>query len=123
MDIILSNASDLPIYQQIVDQLVDQIINGKIKPGDALPSMRILAKELKVSVITTKRVYEELEKGGYIESVVGKGTFVSGINQELLKERKIEILEEDLIQIIDRAKRIDLSKEEIVHRIDLLWDE
>jgi len=123
MDIILSNASDLPIYQQIVDQIIDQIINGKIEPGDALPSMRILAKELKVSVITTKRVYEELEKSGYIESVVGKGTFVSGINQELLKERKIEILEEDLMQIIDRAKRIDLSKEEIIHRLDLLWEE
>ena len=77
LSIIIANSAEKPIYQQIVDQITEQIIQGELTAGEMLPSIRALAKELKVSVITTKRAYEELERAGYIETVVGKGTFVS----------------------------------------------
>ncbi|NCB41411.1 MAG: GntR family transcriptional regulator [Clostridia bacterium] len=123
MDIVLSNTSDKPIYRQIADQMIDQVMNEKITAGELLPSIRILAKELKVSVITTKRVYEELEKEGYIETVVGKGTYVSGINKDLMKERKVEILEQKMTDLIDNAKRIQLTRDEVSKILDLLWEE
>ena len=86
MDIIITNQSDRPIYEQIMDQIKAQIMNGELKEGDALPSMRLLAKELRISIITTKRAYEELEREGYIESYTGKGSFVTGVNHEMVKE-------------------------------------
>ena len=86
MDILISNDSPVKLYEQIENQIKNQILNGSLKSGEMLPSIRMLAKELKVSIITTKRAYEELEKEGFIETVVGKGTFVSGANSERLKE-------------------------------------
>jgi GntR family transcriptional regulator len=86
MDIIITNQSDRPIYEQIMDQIKAQIMNGELKEGDALPSMRLLAKELRISIITTKRAYEELEREGYIESYTGKGSFVKGVNHEMVKD-------------------------------------
>ena len=86
MDIILSNASGKPIYEQITDQIKEQIMAGALSAGDALPSMRLLAKELRISVITTKRAYEELERDGFLENVPGKGCFVAPQNRELLRE-------------------------------------
>ena len=83
MDIILNNSSGVPIYEQIEEQIKSQIMTSELAVGDALPSMRILAKELKISVITTKRAYEDLERDGYIESVVGKGSFVKGMSNDL----------------------------------------
>lgn len=123
MDIIISNSLDKPIYMQIKEQVIDQIINEELNPGEMLPSIRVLAKELRISVITTKRAYEELEKDGYIETVVGKGTFVSGINKALIRERQMGLLENDLSAIIDNAKRMKLSKQELFDLINLLWEE
>jgi GntR family transcriptional regulator len=123
LDIIISNSLDKPIYMQIKEQVIDQIINEELNPGEMLPSIRVLAKELRISVITTKRAYEELEKDGYIETVVGKGTFVSGINKALIRERQMGLLENDLSAIIDNAKRMKLSKQELFDLINLLWEE
>jgi GntR family transcriptional regulator len=121
LDIIIANSSDKPIYMQIKEQVIDQIINEELKPGEMLPSIRVLAKELRISVITTKRAYEELERDGYIETVVGKGTFVSGINKALIRERQMGLLENDLSALIDNAKRMQLSKQELFDLISLLW--
>lgn len=85
MDIILSNSSGKPIYQQIADQVKEQVCSGALTAGEALPSMRLLAKELRISVITTKRAYEELERDGFLENVPGKGCFVAPQNRELLR--------------------------------------
>ena len=123
LDIILSNSSDKPIYMQIVEQITDQIVNGRIKAGDLMPSIRTLAKELKISVITTKRAYEELEREGYTETVIGKGTFVSGINKEFLRERQMEMMEVELSNIIESAKRTQLTRDEFLNIINLLWEE
>ena len=89
MDIILTNAGGQPIYDQIVSQVKAQILSGKLKEGDALPSLRALAKDLRISVITTKRAYEELEREGFIVSLTGKGSFVAGANTELIREEPL----------------------------------
>ena len=89
MDIIISNSSEVPIYEQIKTQIKEMIIDGRLKAGDALPGMRTLAKDLKVSVITTKRAYNELEKEAYIVTTPGKGSFVANMNRELLKEEQL----------------------------------
>ena len=86
MDIILNNSSGIPIYEQIEEQIKSQIMTGELKEGEALPSMRVLAKDLKISIITTKRAYEDLEKDGFIVSITGKGSFVNGIKSDLVKE-------------------------------------
>ena len=123
MDIIIANSLDKRIDMQIKEQVIDQIINEKLKPGEMLPSIRTLAKELRISVITTKRAYDELERDGYIETVVGKGTFVSGINKDIIRERQMGLLENDLSALIDNAKRMKLSKQELFDLINLLWEE
>jgi GntR family transcriptional regulator len=107
---------------QITEQIIDQIVNGELQAGDTLPSIRTLARELKISIITTKRAYEELERDGYIETVVGKGTFISGINKDLIKERQMGIIERDLSSVIENVKRLKYSKEELHNLVDLLWD-
>lgn len=122
MDIIISNSSDKPIYMQIAEQIIDQVVNEELRVGDMLPSIRTLARELKISVITTKRAYEELEKEGYIETVVGKGTFVSGINKVLIRERQIGLIENDITAVIENYKRLKMTKEELHRLIDLLWE-
>ncbi|MCB2341098.1 GntR family transcriptional regulator [Clostridium estertheticum] len=114
MTIIISNLSNDPIYLQIIDQIKGLIFSGEIKEGDALPSMRNLAKDLQVSVITTKRAYEELEKEGFIVSLTGKGSFVSGQNKELLRTKKMKILEEKLKEVLKESKILNLSMEEII---------
>ena len=93
MDIILNNSSGVPIYEQIEEQIKSQIMTGVLKEGDALPSMRVLAKDLKISIITTKRAYEDLERDGFIESITGKGSFVKGINSDLVKENMMAAIE------------------------------
>jgi GntR family transcriptional regulator len=109
LDIIISNSSSIALYEQIENQIKTQILNGSLKAGDPLPSIRNLAKELKVSIITSKRAYEELEKEGFIQTVVGKGTFVSGANSERLKEAAISEMENKLEEIIISAKALGLS--------------
>jgi GntR family transcriptional regulator len=112
--IIISNLSNDPIYLQIIDQIKGLIFSGEIKKGDALPSMRNLAKDLQISVITTKRAYEELEKEGFIVSLTGKGSFVSGQNKELLRRKKMKVLEEHLKEVLKESKTLSLSMEEII---------
>ncbi|MBU3098946.1 MULTISPECIES: GntR family transcriptional regulator [Clostridium] len=123
MTIIISNLSNDPIYLQIIDQIKGLIFSGEIKEGDALPSMRNLAKDLQVSVITTKRAYEELEKEGFIVSLTGKGSFVSGQNKDILRTKKMKILEEKLKEILKESKILNLSMEEIIDIMKLLKED
>ncbi|MBX4268619.1 GntR family transcriptional regulator [Clostridium estertheticum] len=123
MTIIISNLSNDPIYLQIIDQIKGLIFSGEIKEGDALPSMRNLAKDLQVSVITTKRAYEELEKEGFIVSLTGKGSFVSEQNKDLLRTKKMKILEEKLKEILKESKILNLSMEEIIDIMKLLKED
>lgn len=123
MDIILSNSSDEPIYKQISDQIKSHIMNGNLKSGDALPSMRVLASKLRISVITTKRAYEELEREGFIESFSGKGCFVKNQNVEFLREenyRQTEILIE---KACERAKMCGLTIDDMKQMIELIYGE
>ena len=122
MDIIINNASNQPLYEQIVTQIKQLIISNILKEGEALPSMRLLAKELKISVITTKRAYEELEREGFIETVTGKGSFVSAKNPELLKEESYRIIEQYLNKVVEKAKLCGLSKQEILELLDSLYE-
>ena len=113
MDIIISNASGEPIYTQIVTQIKTMILEGKLKEGDALPSMRNLAMQLRISVITTKRAYEELEREGYIYTVPAKGCFVAGLNPALLREEHLRQLEETLMEAAQLAKRCALTEDDV----------
>ncbi|NFD76237.1 GntR family transcriptional regulator [Clostridium botulinum] len=121
MKILISNASEQPIYEQILCQIKTAIIQGELKEGEILPSIRNLAKEVGVSVITTKRAYEELEKEGFVETVKGKGTFVAAQNKELLREKKIKIIEEKLNEVIEDSKLLDISYEEILEILKILY--
>ena len=122
MKIIISNSDPRPIYEQITAQVKNLIISGELKPGDALPSMRFLAKELRISVITTKRAYEELERSGFIETVAGKGSFVSGMNADFLREEHLRIAEEHLQQAVDAAKSAGISKDELIDTLEMLYE-
>ena len=123
MDIIISNSSGKPIYEQIVDQVKEQIMAGALAAGDALPSMRLLAKELRISVITTKRAYEDLERDGFLENVPGKGCFVAPQNRELLREAQLRRVEEKLTQAIEEARRGAVSLEELKEMLTELYQE
>lgn len=120
LNIQISNASSEPIYLQIKNQIKAAIISGKIGAGEKLPSIRFLAKELRVSVITTKRAYDELELEGFINSVQGKGSFVSNKNKELLREEQYKRLEDLLTKAIDQAKMAGLSIDQLKEIIDML---
>ena len=121
MDIILSNSSGKPIYEQITDQVKEQIMTGTLTAGDARPSMRLLAKELRISVITTKRAYEELEREGFLENVPGKGCFVAPQNRELLREAQLRKVEEKLSQAVDEARKGGFPLEELQEMLNLLY--
>ncbi len=123
MKIIISNASPDPIYIQIAEQIKNQIISGELKEGDPLPSIRKLAQELQISVITTKRAYEELEKEGFIDTVGGKGTFVAMQNKELLREKKMKIVEDRLSEAVSEAKLLDIHLDELKQMLILLYSE
>ena len=120
MDIILSNSSGKPIYEQIADQVKEQIMAGVLEAGDALPSMRLLAKELRISVITTKRAYEELERDGFLENVPGKGCFVAPQNRELLRENQLRKVEGHLSQAVEEARKGAIPMEELHEMLDIL---
>ena len=121
MDMILSNSSGKPIYEQITDQIKEQIMTGALAAGDALPSMRLLAKELRISVITTKRAYEELERDGFLENVPGKGCFVAPQNPELLREAQLRRVEDILTQAVDEARKGGIPLEELQELLNLLY--
>ena len=122
MDIIISNASGQPIYEQIAAQIKDQILSGALTAGDALPSMRVLAKELRISVITTKRAYEELERDGFIETVTGKGSFVAQKNTDFLREESLRRLEAALQDAVDIARRSGIAPQEVKDTLALLLE-
>lgn len=123
MDIIISNSSGKPIYEQITSQIKNMILNETLKPGDSLPSMRLLAKELHISLITTKRAYEDLEKEGFITSVVGKGSFVKATDVELVREERLRVIEGYLEQAVEVAKQSGIEKEELFQILQLLYEE
>lgn len=123
MDIIITNNSEKPIYDQIKEQIKEMILKGVLKEGDALPSMRLLAKELRISIITTKRAYEELEREGYIESYTGKGSFVKGINHEVVREGVLYEIEDLFEAAVGKARLAKLSYEELEQRLKLIYEE
>lgn len=123
MDIIISNSSGVPIYEQIEEQIKSQIMTGELAAGDALPSMRMLAKDLKISVITTKRAFEELERDGFIESVVGKGSFVKGINSEIMRESMLRDIEDSLEKAADKAILGKISLDEMKEMLTVIFEE
>ena len=121
MDIILSNSSDEPIYQQIISQIKSAIMSGELCAGDALPSMRALAQQLRISVITTKRAYEELEREGFIENFAGKGCFVKRQNTDFLREESVRQTEELLEKACERARLCGLSLEELKEMLEIVY--
>jgi len=121
MKIILQPQGTLAIYEQIVNQLKNAIVTGELKTGEALPSIRALAGELQVSVITTKRAYEELEKEGLIRSVAGKGFYVCEYNTDYLREKQLMMIEERLAELITEAKSAGLSSQEFVEMVEALY--
>ena len=123
MKIVISNTSENPLYQQIKDQIKDAILREDLVEGDALPSIRSFANDLKVSVLTIRRVYDELEKEGFITSQVGIGTFVSTSNIELLRESKRRLVEKKMLDMIQTAKSLNISKEELNAMMDILYEE
>lgn len=120
MDIIISNASNQPIYEQIYSQIKNNIISGKLSEGDLLPSIRVLAKDLRISVITTKRAYDELEKDGYIYTVPAKGCFVAKRNIELIREEHLKKIEDYLQEISKLSSACNISNDELIEMFRIL---
>lgn len=123
MQIIISNSSDTPIYQQIVDNIKEAILNGDLIGGEALPSIRTLAKDLKISNITTKRAYEELEKDGFIEAIATKGYFVKNKSEDFKKEEILKKVETSLNETIKIASTYGITKEEVLNMLNILYEE
>ena len=123
MNIIISNSSGKPIYEQITAQIKGMIMNGTLKPGDSLPSMRLLAKELRISVITTKRAYEELERDGFITTIVGKGSFVQEADREFVKDEQLRTVESHLQAAVDTAKQYGMEEAELIEILKMLYEE
>lgn len=123
MHIVISNQSGKPIYEQIAEQVKALIISGELGEGDALPSMRLLAKELRISVITTKHAYEDLEREGFLVTMPGKGSFVAPQNPELHREEMRKQVEDHLQQAIDAARRGGITRDEVLAAIQLLWED
>lgn len=121
--IIISNNSDSPLYQQIMDQIKEAILKGELVEGDALPSIRAFANDLKVSVLTIRRVYDELEQEGFVTSQVGIGTFVTTGNLELLRDSKRRLVEQQMQDMIQTAKSLNISKVELSAMMDILYEE
>ncbi len=114
MEVLIRNSSSQPIYEQIYTQIRDMILNGTLAEGEMLPSIRGLAKDLRISVITTKRAYDELEKGGFVHTVGGKGCFVAGTNRELIREENLKKIEEHMQCIRSLAKCCGITKQELM---------
>ena len=123
MLILIDNKSGAPIYDQIFTQIKGHILSGELKTDEALPSIRGLAKDLRISVITTKRAYEELERAGFIYTVPGKGSFGAAKNNELLREEHLKKIEEHMTAIADLARGAGLGRGEVLEMWDLIWEE
>lgn len=123
LKIIISNQSELPIYAQIKEQIKEQILNGQIQEGTVLPSIRSLAKDVGVSVITTTRAYNDLEQEGFIATMQGKGSVVLSKDNNMLKEQFLMRIEQGIETAVESARQIGMTKNEIIHIIDSVWDE
>lgn len=123
LNIQISNNTDVPIYEQLKNEIIRSIMTGEVKPGDSLMSMRALAKELKISIITTKRAYQDLEQEGYVYSLVGKGTFVSEQNANIQKERVLLEIEKSIEELLKTAHQIDLSTDELIDMIHVIEED
>lgn len=123
MNIVISNSSGKPIYEQIAEQIKAMILNGELEPGAGVPSIRLLAKELRISVITTKRAYEELERDGFLVTMPGKGSFVAEKNLDFVREERLRQLEEYLQKAVACGKSIGLSQEEFWEILHVLLEE
>lgn len=121
MNIFISNTSNKSLYEQIYDQIKNMILDGTLKEGQALPTIRGLAKDLRISVITTSRAYTDLERDGYIYSVVGKGSFVAERNKEFLREQNLAEMEDNINKASEIAKRCGLSEEEFLNCAKLIY--
>ena len=123
LKIIISNQSELPIYAQIKEQIKEQILNGQISEGTVLPSIRSLAKDIGVSVITTTRAYNDLEQEGFIATMQGKGSVVLSKDNNMLKEQFLMRIEQGIETAVESARQIGMTKNEIIHIIESVWDE
>lgn len=121
MNIIISNSGDKPIYEQITDQIKNMVMSGQLKEGMPLPSMRTLAKELRISVITTKRAYEELERDGFIVTMVGKGSFIRVADTRLVREEKLKQIESLLTEAVRIAGASGITREEVAEMLHLVY--
>ena len=123
MEIVISNSSDKPIYEQIASQIREQVLTGTLVAGDKLPSIRSLATQLRISAITTKRAYQDLEAQGYINTVPGKGCFVAGDNLELLREERLRKVEDSLARAVSEARSAGITTDELREMLDLLLED
>ena len=123
MKVIINNSSMIPIYTQIIQQVKAQIASGSLKENDALPSVRTLSAELKISALTVKKAYDELESEGFVVTVHGKGTYVSGSNSEYIRENQIKEVEDDLRKVFEKAEYYNISREDIKEIIDMIIEE
>lgn len=123
MHIILNNSSMVPIYEQLVNQIKNLILKGEIKENDALPSVRVLSGELKISALTVKKAYDFLEEEGFVVTVHGKGTFVAATDKELAKEARRKSVEDDFAEAIDKAKTIGMTNDEIREIVEIMLEE
>ncbi len=123
MNIIISNSSGTPIYEQIREQIKNKIVSNELKTGELLPSIRVLAKDLRISVITTKNAYEELEKEGYVQTIPGKGTYVANKNIELIREEQLQKIESLMDTAVSIAKISQISKEDLRNMLEILYGE
>ena len=123
MNIIISNISGVPIYEQIEEQIKTQIMSGALSTGDILPSMRVLAKDLKISIITTKRAYEDLERDGYISTVQGKGCYVNAVNENLIRENMLFDIQELFETAVDKAAIGRITLDELSETLKIIYRE
>lgn len=123
MNFNISNNSDVPIYQQIKNEIINSISNGELKENDILPSIRSLARDLRISILTVKKAYDELEHDAYIKTVQGKGTFVTPRNNELIREKQLRLIENYIEQIVNIAKISDIKKNEIIDLFNYIYGE
>lgn len=122
MHLVISNSSSVPIYEQIKEQIIEQIMNDELKEDEMLPSIRSLSKDIKISLMTIKKAYDQLESDGYIVSIAGKGTFVASRNSNLVKEHAQKEIEYNIKKAIDLAVKYDISKDEIIDLVNMLYE-
>mgnify|MGYP001625315364 FL=1 len=123
LNIIITNSNDTPIFMQIKDSIKKSIFNDTLKEGESLPSVRTLASDLKISFLTVKRAYDELEKEGFIKTIPGKGSFISPKNLELIREEKLKEIEKKVEEIYDIAKLSNIKKEEVKELFEIIFEE